>query len=124
MPRYLTLLAGLLLATAMPTVSNADSGLVGEWQLRVEGRRGIQTPVLTVTEQDGAFSGTIGGQRGQVAIDTITVDEAGFSFPFAMTTPMGEFKLLYKGVRDSDSLTGTVDTPRGEIPFSGQRIQN
>ncbi len=94
---------------------------MGDWQLRVEGRRGVQTPVLTVAESDGVFSGSIGGPRGQVEIPEIAVEAQSFQFPFAMTTPMGDFKLLYKGRRDGDKLTGTVDTPRGQIPFSGVR---
>ncbi len=116
-----TAIVASLLASATPFVAQADAGLVGEWQLRVEGRRGVQTPVLSVAENDGNFSGRIGGQRGQVQIDTIAVDGQAFSFPFKMDTPMGEFNLLYKGTREGDTLTGTVDTPRGTIPFSGKR---
>ena len=116
-----TALVTSLLAAATPFAANADTGLVGGWQLRVEGRRGVQTPVLSVAENDGNFSGRIGGQRGQVQIDTIAVDGQAFSFPFKMDTPMGEFNLLYKGTREGDTLTGTVDTPRGTIPFSGKR---
>ena len=114
----------LLLITGpflLPGPVVADDGLVGDWQLRVEGRRGVQTPVLTVNEEEGSFSGRIGGARGQVEIPEVAVDGQSFQFPFAMTTPMGEFKLLYKGTRDGDKLTGTVDTPRGQIPFSGVR---
>lgn len=99
----------------------ADSGLVGQWQLRVEGRMGLQTPTLTVREADGKFSGSIGGARGQLDIETITVTGNQFSFPFNMTTPRGEFNLLYSGTRDGDSLTGTVAAPRGPIPFTGER---
>ena len=99
----------------------ADAGLVGEWQLRVEGRMGVQTPVLSVVEIEGTFAGRIGGSRGQVEIEKITVDGQKFSFPFAMTTPMGDFELLYSGTRDGDTISGTVQAPRGPVPFTGQR---
>jgi hypothetical protein len=99
----------------------ADTGLVGQWQLRVEGRMGLQTPTLTVRQEDGSYSGTIGGARGQLDIETITVDGNQFSFPFNMTTPMGEFNLLYSGTRVGDKLTGTVEAPRGPVPFTGER---
>jgi len=99
----------------------ADPGLVGDWQLRVEGRRGVQTPVLSISERDGGFSGVIGGERGQVPIEQISVENGEFSFPFEMSTFMGDFKLLYKGVREGDQLSGTVETPRGKVPFTGVR---
>ncbi len=99
----------------------ADSGLVGQWQLRIEGRMGIQTPTLTVQAADGIFSGSIGGARGQLAIQTIAITGNQFTFPFKMTTPMGEFNLIYSGTRDGDMLTGTVQTPRGPIPLTGER---
>ncbi|NKC01673.1 MAG: hypothetical protein GKR90_24665 [Pseudomonadales bacterium] len=101
--------------------ASADSDLIGQWQLRVEGRMGIQTPILTVREADGKFSGSIGGARGQLDIETITATGNQFSFPFNMTTPRGEFNLLYSGTRDGDSLTGKVETPRGPVPFTGKR---
>ena len=99
----------------------ADAGLVGDWQLRVEGQRGVQTPVLSIQEDAGVYSGVIGGERGQVPIERIVLENGEFSFPFTMSTFMGDFKLLYKGVRDGDNLTGTVDTPRGTVPFTGVR---
>ncbi|MEM7001828.1 MAG: hypothetical protein AAF529_13655 [Pseudomonadota bacterium] len=89
--------------------------------MRVEGRMGVQTPILSVVEKDGTFSGRIGGRRGQVEIEAITVDGQSFSFPFAMTTPMGDFELLYSGTRDGDTLSGTVKAPRGPVPFTAKR---
>ena len=101
----------------------ADPGLVGAWQLRVDSRMGVQTPILTINENDGVFSGSIGGARGTLDIEKIEVDGQSFSFPFKMTTPVREFTLLYKGTRDGDKLTGTVDAPRGPVPFTGERMQ-
>ena len=119
--KYLLAILTLSLITISTPVW-ADDGLVGEWQLRVEGRRGVQTPILQIAQENKKFSGKIGGQRGQIDTEQITVVDETFSFPFAMETPMGDFKLLYKGTRDGDTLTGTVDTPRGQIPFSGKRL--
>lgn len=99
----------------------ADPGLVGAWQLRVEGRMGVQTPILDIREQDGQFTGTIGSQRGRVDIERIVVEGMQFSFPFTMATPMREFTLQYSGTRSGDALSGTVQSPRGPIPFTGVR---
>ena len=99
----------------------ADPGLVGSWQLRVEGRMGVQTPTLAIVENDGVFSGKIGGDRGTLDIEVIEVEGQSFSFPFTMSTPLREFTLIYSGTRDGDTLTGTVEAPRGPVPFTGER---
>jgi len=91
--KYLLAILTLSLITISTPVW-ADDGLVGEWQLRVEGRRGVQTPILQIAQENKKFSGKIGGQRGKIDIEQITVVDETFSFPFAMETPMGDFKLL------------------------------
>ena len=110
-----------LLITSASTLAFADPGLVGEWQLRVDGRMGVQTPTLTIAENDGIFSGKIGGERGSLDIEIIEVEGQSFSFPFKMSTPMREFTLIYSGTRECDKLTGTVEAPRGPVPFTGER---
>lgn len=116
MRRILTLV--LMLGSSY---SIADPGLVGDWQLRVDGRMGVQTPTLVIIENDGVFSGRIGGDRGTLDIEAIEVDGQSFSFPFTMSTPLREFTLIYSGTRDGDTLTGTVESPRGPVPFTGER---
>ena len=106
-----TALVTSLLAAATPFAVNADTGLVGDWQLRVEGRRGVQTPVLSVAENDGNFSGRIGGQRGQVQIDTIAVDGQAFTFPFKMDTPMGGINTSPKRPRQVTPVIAPSDNP-------------
>lgn len=110
-----------LLSLSPEALASADSGLVGAWQLRVEGRMGIQTPILEIREQDGHFSGRIGNQRGKVDIERIAVDGDKFSFPFTMKTPMREFTLQYQGTRSGDTLSGSVQAPSGPVPFTGSR---
>lgn len=121
MPHQLKTILFTTLLLTLSAQAWADAGLVGDWQLRVEGRMGVQTPTLSIKERDGAFSGMIGGARGQLEIESIEVTGKQFTFPFHMSTRMGEFTLVYKGTRDGDTLSGTVDAPRGEIPFTGER---
>ena len=102
-------------------LSFADPGLVGAWQLRVEGRMSVQTPPLVIVENDGVFSGRIGGERGNLDIEVIEVEGQSFTFPFTMSTPIREFTLIYSGTREGDKLTGTVEAPRGPVPFTGER---
>ena len=113
------LISALLLLSSQLIL--ADPGLVGSWQLRVEGRMGVQTPTLVIVENNGQFSGKIGGERGNLDIETIEVDGQSFTFPFTMSTPIREFTLIYSGTRDGDKLTGTVEAPRGPVPFTGER---
>lgn len=117
--KFLIPLAVILLFVA-PS-SFAGDGLAGTWQLEVEGRRGVQTPTLTVNEADGTYSGTLQGRRGTQPIKQITVDAASFSFPMTVETQMGELELTYKGQVDGDTLSGNLETSFGMMPFSGVR---
>jgi len=101
--------------------SYAGDGLAGTWQLEFEGRRGVQTPTLTVNEADGKYSGTLQGARGTRPIEQISVDAANFTFPMKIETQMGEMELTYKGQVDGDALSGNIETSFGMTPFIGAR---
>ena len=100
----------------------AAAPVTGVWLLEVDGPRGKSTPTLTVSEQAlGEFSGLLTGPRGSFAIDTVAVKGNTFSFPFQMKTAFGTFELKYSGQVDRDTMTGSVETPRGVTPFTGKR---
>jgi hypothetical protein len=100
----------------------AAAPVAGVWLLEVDGPRGKSTPTLTVSEQaPGEFSGSLTGPRGSFAIDNVAVEGNAFSFLFQMKTAFGTFELKYAGQVDQDTMTGSVETPRGDTPFTGKR---
>jgi len=118
----LTLVAITLL---MAPASLAGEGLVesftGKWQLKIEGRRGVQTPTMTVKEVDGKYAGQLHGARGSQTIKEISIDGATFSFPMLIKTPRGEMAVKYTGKINSDTLSGSIETRFGDVPFTGER---
>jgi hypothetical protein len=99
-----------------------EAAIAGQWKLAVQTPNGVTNPVLTIRETEGAYSGTYAGPRGTFEIETITVDGATFSFPLTVEMPIGAIELRYKGTVTGDRIEGVVGNPRGEIPFSGERI--
>ena len=94
----------------------------GEWLLAVDGPRGKSTPTLTILEKaPGEFSGALAGPKATIAIDAIEVVGNSFSFPFQMKTAFGTFELTYTGQIDQDTMNGSIATPKGDRPFTGQR---
>jgi hypothetical protein len=68
----------------------------------VSAPRGVQHPTLKVAGDKDTYHGVLTGQRGQVPIKEIQVEEKTFGFPLKVTTPMGEFELHYCGQIDGD----------------------
>ncbi|MBM4205795.1 MAG: hypothetical protein FJ194_16870 [Gammaproteobacteria bacterium] len=112
----------VFLLMAAPTAGADKPAVAGQWKLAVQTPNGINNPVLTIHEQDGAWSGTYAGPRGTFELRTILVEGSTFSFPLTVEMPIGAIELSYKGTVTGDRIEGVVGNPRGEIPFSGERI--
>ena len=129
----------MLVAVAMPAYAEAQ--VAGTWELSVEGPRGPQTMVL-VLEMDGdEMTGTLtpqppegrGGRRGGggdrpggggppvMEFDDGTVDGDAFTFSVTMSMRGRSFTQDFAGTVDGDQMSGTMSTPRGELPFEGKR---
>lgn len=114
-------LIGLLLLTG--GVSHAEEAVVaGEWKLTVQTPNGITHPVLTIVQGDAGYSGTYAGPRGTFELPAIDVNGGTFTFPLTMEMPIGKVELKYRGTVSGDRIDGVVGNPRGEIPFTGERI--
>ena len=95
--------------------------LAGTWTLSIDTPRGIQHPTLVIDEDDGSFSGVYNSRRGPIDIEAISLDGDNFVFPLVITVPIGEIEVNYRGTIVDDSMTGMVESPRGQVPFTGQR---
>ncbi len=114
----------LLVSIFSPATTLADAhSIVGTWALEVNAPRGVQRPTLEVAGDKNSYHGVFKGQRGQVPIEDIQVEEKTFGFPLTVTTPMGEMELRYSGQFDGDVMQGEIVTPRGSIPFTGKRTK-
>ena len=108
-------------ASTTPPLTDAAPDLAGEWTLSIDTPRGVQHPVLAIERTDNGYTATYSGRQGLLTIDEVTRDGNRFSFPLAITVPIGTIEVSYEGVIDGDRMTGVVANPRGEVPFSGER---
>ena len=95
---------------------------IGTWKLTMNTPIGKQTPTLVISEQGGAYKGTMEGPAGKVDLEDVTVEGDSFAFKADVATPMGKFNLAFKGTVDGDSISGSFDTPLGPNPFTGERL--
>ena len=100
----------------------ADSPVVGQWKLTVQTPNGVNHPVLTIRATESGYAGSYAGPRGTFELADIRVDGATFAFPLTLEMPIGAVELKYRGTVTGDAINGVVGNPRGEIPFSGERI--
>jgi hypothetical protein len=114
-------LSSLVLLSGILASSVAAAELAGTWTLSIETPRGLSNPTLEVVETEGVYAGTYNSARGPIAIEQITKDGNQFQFPLVITIPIGDISVNYKGHIEGDAMTGLVQNPRGEVPFSGVR---
>ena len=93
----------------------------GIWKLTMNTPIGRQTPTLTITEEGGAYKGTIHDPTGTAELEELFVEGNRFAFKAKIDTPMGKFRLAFKGFADGDTVSGDFDTPLGSVPFTGER---
>ncbi len=114
-------LFGLLLVVSAFSAPAFAAELTGTWTLSIDTPRGVQNPTLEVVNNDGVYSGTYNSIRGPLPIEQITIAGETFEFPLVITVPIGEISVLYKGRIEGDAMSGLVQNPRGEVPFTGVR---
>ncbi|MFP6816403.1 MAG: hypothetical protein VB949_12155 [Pseudomonadales bacterium] len=102
------------------SVALADE-LAGTWILSIDTPRGVQHPTLVIRQTDEVYSGVYNSLRGPIVVDTITVDGNNFAFPLVITVPIGDINVNYTGSINGDDMTGSVQNPRGAVPFTGKR---
>lgn len=105
---------------AATTASDA-ANINGEWTLTIDTPRGVQHPVVSISESGGKLTGTYASFRGPLDISSVSVEGNTFSFPLQITVPIGTIEVTYEGTIDGDQMTGQVKNPRGAVPFSGVR---
>ena len=121
--RALALTGGLALAAVgHAQAPEADAGLVGTWTVTAEGRRGPAESKLVIERTDDGYAGTT-QREGRDARELRNIRTDGDSFSFETTVRvmgMG-IDLTYSGTVSGNSISGVIDTPRGERPFTAVR---
>ena len=122
--KVLRVLAGFILSILLSGgVASAEKAaeLAGTWILTIDTPRGVQHPTLVIDQNGELYSGVYNSRRGPIDIEAISRDGDHFTFPLVITIPIGDIEVNYSGAVSGDDMTGSVHSPRGEVPFTGKR---
>jgi len=114
-------LVSLLVAVPMQA---QDVGIAGKWETTRETPRGTMTSTFTFEVDGDKLTGTVGSQMGDSEISDGTVEGNKISFKMVMTRGDRTIEMVYSGTVEGDAITGTVQTPRGEQPWTAKRVSD
>jgi hypothetical protein len=115
------LLAGLAFAAAI------DGKWVSQRKMERDGQAFTITQTFDLKAEGGKLTGNVVMVFGDMEPRTIElkdgkIDGNKFSFSTTMSTPNGEFKSVYEGTVDGDTLKGTAAREGGQSrPFEAKR---
>lgn len=95
--------------------------VAGNWKLTMETPFGVQTPLLAIKPDAGAYAGTLTGDTGSTPLEELKIDGASVSFSAKIATPMGSFQVSFSAKVAGDAMTGTYTTMMGDTEFTGVR---
>ncbi len=131
MSRFVTAAACflVLLASANPAIAQETANVAGKWEMTTETPRGTMTTIFTFEQDGNTLTGTSEGQRGGgVPISAGSVDGNVVTFTVVRgggNRGMGNrsMEMTYTGTVEGDTITGTMNTPRGEREFTMKRME-
>jgi hypothetical protein len=100
--------AGAAVLLASPVLAQGPD-VTGAWDVTTNSPQGTSQSVLTIKKDGGTLSGTIRGQRGERALDTVTVNGNQLKFTFKVSFNGQDLLLAYDATVEKDALKGTVD---------------
>jgi hypothetical protein len=102
-----------------------QAAITGTWEMSWDTPRGPMTMTMELQQDGDALTGRVQARGGWQEIKGGKVDGSSFSFVVELTRQDRTFSMEYKGaLQDDGTLAGTITTPRGENPWTGQRIES
>ncbi len=97
---------------------------VGTWQmtLKMEDRE-FNSTIVVKADKDGKLSAEWQSERGNLAIPEVQYERGNLSFKMERKTEERQWQASFEGTiqRETDTLTGTLKSNRGEIEAVGKR---
>ena len=109
------------IAAILSTGTVLAEDFAGTWTLSIDTPRGTQNPTLDIEKSGSGYSGTYNSLRGPIEVEEITRDGNSFSFPLTISVPIGDVEVNYTGSFEGNEMTGTVESPRGAVPFTATK---
>jgi hypothetical protein len=113
-----------ILALGVIAQAQAPAKVAGSWTVTNQGRNGVVTSMLTITQDGGTFKGTLKPENGnEQPVDGGTVSGNSIAFTVTRQGRNGEVKVEYKGTVAGDSMMGTFQMGQNSVDWTAKRSQ-
>ncbi|HXC31275.1 MAG TPA: hypothetical protein VNZ56_02295 [Verrucomicrobiae bacterium] len=120
--KVVALCCAALFAVVIAAHAQAPAKVAGTWQMTNQGRNGVQTNTLTLTQDGGTLKGTMKGMNGmEIPLDNGTVSGNNIDFTVTRQGRNGEVKVEYKGTVDGDTIKGTFQQGENSVDWTAKR---
>jgi hypothetical protein len=118
MKLFITVIVCVLLLAGLCAAAPIDGKWVSERKMERDGETFTITQTFDLKAEGGkltgAFTVTFGEREFKSEIQEGKIDGNKFSFATVMSTPNGDFKTVYQGAVEGDTLKGTAERQGGQ----------
>jgi hypothetical protein len=111
-----------ILVLGMVAHAQAPANVSGAWTVTNQGRNGVVTNTLTLTQDGGALKGSMKADNGNdVQLDSGSISGNDITFTVTRMGRNGEVKVEYKGTVDGDAMKGTFQMGQNAVDWTAKR---
>jgi hypothetical protein len=111
-----------VLAFGVIAQAQAPAKVAGTWVVTNQGRNGVVTNTLTLTQDGGTIKGSMKAENGpETPLDSGTVSGNDITFTVTRQGRNGEVKVEYKGTVQGDTMKGTFQAGQNSVDWAAKR---
>ena len=112
----------LIVGTAAVFAQTQVPNVAGVWEMTFQGPQGDMTSDITFTQEKEAIKVSMIGPQGTEMTGEGTLKDNEIQWTFTISTPNGEFVLVYKGKVAGEEMTGEVEAGDfGAFPWTAKK---
>jgi hypothetical protein len=120
--KVVAICCAVMFAVVMVSHAQAPAKVAGAWEMTNQGRNGVVTNTLTLTQDGATLKGTMKGMNGmEIPLENGTVSGNSVDFTVTRTGRNGEVKVEYKGTVDGNSMKGTFMQGENSVEWTAKR---
>jgi hypothetical protein len=114
--------AVFVLAFGVIAQAQAPAKVAGTWVMTNQGRNGVVTNTLTLTQDGGTLKGSMKAENGtENQLDSGSVSGNNVTFTVTRQGRNGEVKVEYKGTVEGDMMKGTFQAGQNTVDWTAKR---
>jgi len=104
-----------------PATTPAVATVAGNYSINIDIPGQPLTGTLALIQQGPVLTGTLSSQIGVVQIKDGKVTAEGFTFSGSIEFGGTQMEIVVRGTVNGNQISGTIDSPQGQVPYSGTR---